>query len=182
MERSDCTKMLFQVKNNGFIKHINPDIEGSMTKAIIDSSKVLKLIPAETHHPERHEKATAVEIGNINPNSEGSKILLEICKFQGRDVNILDMFEMFKTILKKLPNPEKKGVKELEEEFQEQFLESLKELKFMGYLSQTKQSPFIFKKNYFGKARHAKVMVKTQEQAEQENRDIQRQFGMHAFK
>lgn len=53
--------------------------------------------------PSRHEKANAIDIVNIEPYSEGSKILLEICKFQGRDVNILDLYDMFKTILKKIP-------------------------------------------------------------------------------
>jgi len=40
-------------------------------------------------------------VTNIDFESENIKILLEICKFYGRDVNIMEMFDLFKTILKK---------------------------------------------------------------------------------
>lgn len=36
-------RVLFHVNHNGFAKYINPDIEGNITRSIIDSSKVLKL-------------------------------------------------------------------------------------------------------------------------------------------
>lgn len=64
-----------------------------------------------------------------------------------------------------------------ESELKTMFLSALRELKYMGLLSQTRQSTFIFKKNYFGKCKHLKQIVKTNAQLEQEQRAVQRQFG-----
>ena len=95
---------------------------------------------------------------------------MEICKFYGRDINIMEMYGLFENILKKgdlaqneenEKSSEKSGEKsELEkysftkDEIRMMFLQALRELKYMGYLSQTKVSTFIFKKNYYGKAKH----------------------------
>ena len=57
------------------------------------------------------------------------------------------------------------------------FLQALSELKYMGYVSQTKQSSFIFKKNYFGKASHQKSIHKSEKDVEREQEIINRQFG-----
>lgn len=43
------------------------------------------------------------------------------------------------------------------------FISSLIELKYMGYISQTKQSTFVFKKNFFGKVKQQKGDQKTEE-------------------
>ena len=73
------------------------------------------------------------------------------------------MYGLFKNILKKgsVDNDKSKEKEQNEYEFKEDevmqmFQTALGELKYMGYLSQTKQSTFIFRKNYFGKAKHQK--------------------------
>lgn len=98
------------------------------------------------------------------------------------------MWDLFKTIMKKSPNPSKLlGDEEQRKEQLHQipdeaetkgmFITALTELKYMGYLSQTRQSTYIFKKNFFGKVKHNKQTVKSEEQMQKEQEDIKRQFG-----
>ena len=54
------------------------------------------------------------------------------------------------------------------------FMTSLFELKYMGYISQTKQSTYIFKKNFFGKVKQHKMNQKSDEQLDNEKKDIMR--------
>ena len=89
----------------------------------------------------------------------------------------MDLFMLFKTILAKDNlKKDKKSSKFTDEDFKKMFLQALSELKYMGYLSQTKQSTFIFKKNYFGKAKHSKAVHKTEKELDQEQKEIRRQF------
>lgn len=78
---------------------------------------------------------------------------------------------MFTIIIKKGKSKSK------EEEIKEMFSKALFELKYMGFVSQTKQSTFIFRKNFFGKAKFQKVMRKTDMQQEKEQLAISMQFG-----
>ena len=95
------------------------------------------------------------------------------------------MWDLFKTIMKKSPNPSKllgneeyrEPSKPDETETKAMFITALTELKYMGYLSQTRQSTYIFKKNFFGKVKHNKQTVKSEEQMQKEQEDIKRQFG-----
>jgi hypothetical protein len=61
--------------------------------------------------------------------SENVKILLEITKYYGRDVNVMEVYSLFKGILKK--GHEKYD----DQEFKSMFLQALQELKYMGYVS-----------------------------------------------
>lgn len=125
-----------------------------MTKSIIDAHKLLNVQwKDEEDQKLRDHEFTGIE--NISYAQENMTILLEICKFFGRDVNIMEMYALFKRILQKGANDGDYG-KDVESEgkLMENFMTALGELKYMGYLSQTKQSTFIFRKNYFGKAKH----------------------------
>ena len=163
-------KALFHVRPNNFDHSINPDISGSMTQAIIDSSEILcgqKHQQKKYGHQLRDKNndiAQAIEM--IEPNDENCKILFEICKFYGKDINIMEMYNAFKTILKK------GGDKFTSDEQKVLFTQALSELKYMGYLSQTRQSSFIFKKNYFGKAKNQKNLTKTEKEMEREKEII----------
>jgi hypothetical protein len=86
---------------------------------------------------------------------------MEICKFYGRDINIMEMFGLFENILAKGEDSQNEKYTFTKDEVRIMFLQALRELKYMGYLSQTKVSTFIFRKNYFGKAKHQKTVVKT---------------------
>mgnify|MGYP000908377753 CR=1 FL=1 len=72
--------------------------------------------------------------------------MYELLKFYGRDASISDMWDLFKTIMKKSPNPSKLlGDEEQRKEQLHQipdeaetkgmFITALTELKYMGYLS-----------------------------------------------
>lgn len=89
----------------------------------------------------------------------------------------MEVFYLFKTIMQKGQKDKSKSTSEQEEEWKLMFLKALQEIKYMGYASQTKQSTFIFKKNYFGKTKHSRVPFKTEEQMNTEMKDIHRQFG-----
>ena len=78
----------------------------------------------------------------------------------------MEMYGLFKGILKKGTGD--KDYKFKEDDIKQMFLTALGELKYMGYLSQTKQSTFIFRKNYFGKAKHQKHAVKNEHQIEKD--------------
>ena len=74
---------------------------------------------------------------------ENTTILLEILKYHGRDANIVDMFDLFKTIHKEDENWSKKVMDKMEEEDYEQrmkqvFTDALHQLKYTGFLSATK--------------------------------------------
>ena len=149
-----------------------------MTKSIIDAHKLLNVQwKDEEDQKLRDHEFTGIE--NISYAQENMTILLEICKFFGRDVNIMEMYALFKRILQKGANDGDYG-KDVESEgkLMENFMTALGELKYMGYLSQTKQSTFIFRKNYFGKAKHQKHTKKTDTQIDKDREDIKRQFQL----
>ena len=109
----------------------------------------LKTFTAPTLRGDKAEKGD-IGIEHIDSSEENTKILYELMKFYGRDVNILEMYGLFKTILKKqsnLDSQDKDQDKYTDKDSKEMFIVSLQELKYMGYISQTKQNTFIFKKN-----------------------------------
>jgi hypothetical protein len=78
----------------------------------------------------------------------------------------MEMYGLFKNILKKGRGDQ--GYEFKDDEIKHMFTTALGELKYMGYLSQTKQSAFIFRKNYFGKAKHQKHTLKNEHQMEKD--------------
>ena len=140
-----------------------------MTRAIEDSSEQLKIKTSGTKAAPG-SRGNNVDISTaileVKPEGENLYILLEMVKFFGRDMNVLECYNLFGVILRK-------GSKKYSSaDVKQMFLQALRELKYMGYISQTRQSTFIFKKNYFGKARLPRVIQKTEAQLEQEKRDI----------
>jgi hypothetical protein len=148
----------------------------------MDNLKILKVKKLETEKHEEKDKEKELNIESISYQEENVAILLEICKFYGRDINIMEMYGLFENIIKKgyvytksEPwNETEKYVYNSKDEIRTMFLQALKELKYMGYLSQTKISTFIFKKNYFGKAKHQKSIAKTDQQKERDKLDTLR--------
>ena len=66
-------------------------------------SSIPKYLQHVTKPTLRGDEANNGEIGieHIDSSEENTKILYELMKFYGRDVNILEMYGLFKTILKK---------------------------------------------------------------------------------
>ena len=84
-----------------------------------------------------------ITVEDLESQEENTKILYELLKFYGRDANIHDMYGLFKTIMKKNPNPKKalrseEYQKPNDQETRSMFITALSELKYMGYLSQTR--------------------------------------------
>ena len=81
---------------------------------------------------------------------ENCKILMELMRYMGRDINVLDLYEAYTTIYKKHAisadlEERNEGSQEnlesrkrlvlKEDEVKEMFVNSLKELKYLGYIS-----------------------------------------------
>ena len=111
---------LFFVAPNGFENSMNPDIQGAMTASILDSMEILEKVGVKeegkrSRSPKKQKKGRGA---GAKPNEDGEfagvelidyreenvKILLEITKYYGRDVNVWEMFSLFQTIIKKGKN------------------------------------------------------------------------------
>lgn len=142
---SEFAHQLFFIKSNHLDEKINPDIAGQMTQSIFTSINVLKIKEnSESTTPTSRnirKPMSAQQIGeqveNIEHESPNIKILMEIMKLQGKDLNVMDLFLLFKTILQKdaLKSRKKSQNDYTEDHYKKMFLESLSELKYMGYLS-----------------------------------------------
>ena len=174
-KQHDLVKDLYVIGHNGYENKINADVGGNVTKSLMDSNRLLGVEQMEMATDPKDKDSLEVE--QISFQEENITILLEICKFYGRDINIMEMYALFENILKK-----GKGEHEYnfnKDQIRVMFLQALKDLKYMGYVSQTKISTFIFKKNYYGKAKHQKTVNKNQEQKDREKFDASRQFGIN---
>ena len=105
------------------------------------------------------EEAQGVE--QIPASRENMAILMELMMYAGRDVNLVDLFRMFKTIHEKAGFDEKCPSKEwFATQIREEFNEAMRALKYMGFVSATRQSTFLFKKNIFGKPKYYSTTIK----------------------
>jgi len=135
------TRSLFHVKAHGFEEKVNPDVSGNLTRSILDSSKILGLKGAINEEalaaPTMEQMATRERgksqskgqnrpqgldpsnVTNIDQEGENTKIVLEILKFYGRDCNVMEVWDMFRCILKKGKN------KFTDDEYKAMFLQTL---------------------------------------------------------
>lgn len=115
-------------------------------------------------------------LNKVMATKENMTIFLEILKFYGRDLNLVEVYTLFKEIHLKyrkacmeLPPATqfaKLEVLDCDVTFRQWVMRALSDLKFMGIVSTTRQNTFIFKKNIFGKAKYFKddVPDKTSEE------------------
>jgi len=177
---------VFLVKGSNFLQIINPDIAGSMTQTIFDSSKIVG--PPDLASNKDNSKGSDL-LGASSFRQEGFTILLSFLKFYGRDVNVMELYYGYKKLwekekeiitksksAKKNPNSDEAQIMKLKErDVQGLFRYALGGLKYMGYVSQTRQSPFLFKRNYFGKVRHLQLLEKTEDQRENDRKKLREQ-------
>lgn len=71
-------------------------------------------------------------------------------RFSGRDVNIHEVWNAYNNVYQQWNNRTKEVIEA--DELMKMFLRALRELKYLGFLQGTRQSTFIFRRNYFGKA------------------------------
>ncbi|CDW86884.1 UNKNOWN [Stylonychia lemnae] len=157
-------KHLFFVGWNKATQTLNPDITGNMTKAIIDSGKILKCQCCTQNvqmSAKLHKDASNLE-DFILPTQENMTIIMELYKYFGKEFNIVITYELFKKINLKITEG-KNHPKYSQADIRKMFLVALQNLKFMGFFSPTKQSIFLFKKNFYGKASIAATTSKNDE-------------------
>ena len=77
-------------------------------------------------------------------------IILEIYKYCGKDMNVVVTYDIYKKICEKVLGDKKKR-KYTQANITHMYLVTLQNLRYMGYLSATRQNTFLFKKNFFGK-------------------------------
>ena len=65
------------------------------------------------------------QIEKLDPREEDTTILLEILKFSGRDVNVLEMFQAYKVIMMKDKKVANKRSKYSDDEMREMFTTAL---------------------------------------------------------
>ena len=81
-------------------------------------------------------------------------------KYYGRDINIVEAFDQFKKLhTDQKDDLKRKGIVFVDSMILTWFLIALSDLKYMGIVSATKQSTFLFKKNIFGKPKLYKSSI-----------------------
>ena len=141
-----------------------------MTKSIINTNQIIQstcCTPKPTNNmPKLDDSGQKFNdyhgLSEVSACSENTTILLEILKYHGRDVNIVDMYDLFKTIHKEDEEWTKDNLKnvseaEFEETMKQMFTDALHQLKYTGFLSATRQSTFLFKKNIYGKPKYYSI-------------------------
>ena len=73
-------------------------------------------------------------------------LLMEIYKIFGKDVNVVVAFDLFKKI-----SQQRKEKPYTLKQLRNMFIVALQNLKYMGYVSATRQNTFQFRKNFFSK-------------------------------
>lgn len=89
---------------------------------------------------------------NLKREHENCTILLDIMRYSGKDFNLVEAFDLFVDCHnnEKYPKHEHVGKSVL----RAWFLKALAELKYAGFVSATRTSTFLFKKNFFSKPQH----------------------------
>ena len=141
---------------------LSADIEGSMTESLLKCHRILDCQCCEQSDALSAAKNGAAPgeggklfagVENIKATREDMTILMEILMYQGRDVNLVEVFNTFKDVhkLQGFATQEATQVTTFDDDIRYNFGVALANLKYMGFLSATKQSTFLFKKNLFGK-------------------------------
>lgn len=131
---SGCTpwcKELFVIGHNGYENKINADVCGNVTRSLMKCNQLLGVNPLEMPLPK--DEGEKLEVEQISFQEENCTILMEICKFYGRDINVMEMYQLFENILKKGKGEPDYSFKK--DQIRVMFLSALKELKYMGYVS-----------------------------------------------
>lgn len=91
---------------------------------------------------------------------------MEMMMYFGKEVNMVEIFTMFKKnqqelLFKKSPTTKANFEGAIKEEFETEMMNNFNKavaaLKYMGFISATRQSTFLFKKNIFGKPKYYSV-------------------------
>ena len=177
-------KEIFEVKWSNCREKLGADIEGSMAKSMLECQKILgcNCCSSETVLEEIERKKEAKKqlaagdqnngitknqivdegqgVETVIASREDLTILMELMMYQGKDINLVELFTMFKVIHCKAGFDDEVGDNELFlAEITKNFNIGIAQLKYMGFISATRQNTFIFKKNIFGKPKYYSTSV-----------------------
>jgi len=88
---------------------------------------------------------------NLKAEHENTTILLDIMRYNGRDVNLVEAYELFCSCHHQHQKNLRSKAILSDVTLRAWFLKALAELKYCGLVSGTRQSTFLFKKNFYGK-------------------------------
>ena len=86
-------------------------------------------------------------------------VALELMMYFGRDVNLIQVFDAFREVHKKNDDFMERFADDMDdtrfdEVMRTNFNNTVSELKYMGFISATRTSTFLFKKNVFSKPKY----------------------------
>jgi len=149
LDLNSLEKKTFILDSHDISERISPDIQGRMTKSLIDSGEIIAdhfVIGTRAVQKEIDMKESDLEMLYKRDTTR----LMQGYKLYGKDIDVNDWFQTFIDELYKSEDIVK-GDKDQLKSIKERFLKALGDLKFMGYISESGRGTYIFKRNYFGK-------------------------------
>ena len=96
---TDIQKQCFMLDWNDCRKNLGPDIEGNILWSLTNPDKILGYTASSQHDPNaafQMKKFEELAGLNLQAEHENVTILLEIMKYSGKDINLVEAFELFK--------------------------------------------------------------------------------------
>ena len=140
-EMSDVAKQLFLVDWRDTAKRQNCDFEGDLMVSILNAKKLLNCsccpVPSQGLRTLDKRGEEFDGLSNVQATCENSTIMLEILKYYGRDVNIVEAWNQFRAIHKRYveeclqlpPEQPKLNIVDDDSLFRSWFLRALSDLK-----------------------------------------------------
>ena len=130
--------------------------------------------PADDFNKRHNDMNEMAGVENIEATRGDQTILMELMMFYGRDVNLVQLFQMFKTIHTRDGYKDDERLEVFDDNYydnkmRDNFNLAIAALKYMGYISATRVSTYIFKKNIFGKPKYYSTNLKINESVAKRN-------------
>ena len=151
---TETQKTCFLLEWNDLKLRLAPDIEGNLLQSYCFADQVLGYELSQEDDPQlaiQQKKFEDLAGLNLKSDHENTTILLDIMRYCGKDVNLVEAYELFCSCHK--DDLKQKYITEVT--LRAWFLKALAELKYSGFVSATRQSTFLFKKNFYGKPRYS---------------------------
>jgi len=101
LQPTQIQRHIFFIQWNNATQKLNPDIGGSMVKAIITANEILQCKPAQESRRQEQQKirSDGTNIAeSIDPSLENMSIVMEIYKYFGKELNLVLVYEIFKQV------------------------------------------------------------------------------------
>jgi hypothetical protein len=135
---SDIQRQCFLLEWHDSRSRLAPDIEGNILNALVKPEKILNYTvdisidpPEAINHAMQMKKLEDLAGLNLKSEHENTTILMEIMKYSGKDVNLVEAYSLF-------CDCHNKKQKESSVTLRAWFLKALAELKYCGLVSATR--------------------------------------------